>query len=169
MYFCHFVIISPWKGCDPSFVQTWVPKDPSCQNRNYPSGSGEKICCYFFILLLSPLEKGHCSSFEQTSIPFTQGCFTSVKFCWNWPNDTGKEDKNVKCLQTDGRTSGDQKSSPELSAELKLDIILFLFSYGKLNELLSIFIQFADIMKTSKNGKSYKIRLICTSEKIQEI
>ena len=25
MYFRYFVIISPWKRCDPSFEQTWIP------------------------------------------------------------------------------------------------------------------------------------------------
>ena len=37
-----------------------------------------KFCqCIFAILLLSPLRKGRGPSFEQTWIPFTQGCFVS--------------------------------------------------------------------------------------------
>ena len=52
------------------------PEDASCQI--WPSGSGEehfKICqCIFTISKLSPLGKGWGPSFEQTWLPFTQGC-----------------------------------------------------------------------------------------------
>ena len=45
------------------------------------------------------------------------------KFGWNWPSGSGEEDENVKSLQTDRqtdrrRTTGDQKSSLELSAQV---------------------------------------------------
>ena len=37
-----------------------------------------------------------------------------AKFGWNWPSGSGGEDENMKSLQTEGRTTGDQKSSGEL-------------------------------------------------------
>ena len=45
-----------------------------------------------------------------------------AKFGWNWPSGSGEEDENVKRLQTDGRTQTtcDQKSSTELSAQVRL-------------------------------------------------
>ena len=43
-----------------------------------------------------------------------------AKIGWNWPSRSGEEDENVKILQTDGRwTTGDHKSSRELSAQLR--------------------------------------------------
>ena len=48
------------------------------------------IQCVFPIPWKSSLKKGAPSPcFEQTGVPFTQGCFT--KFCWNWPSGP-KED-----------------------------------------------------------------------------
>ena len=50
-----------------------------------------------------------------------------AKFGWNWPSGSGEEDENVKSLQTDRQTDGqtdrrrttsDQKSSLELSAQV---------------------------------------------------
>ena len=47
-----------------------------------------------------------------------------AKFGWNCPSGSGEEDENVKSLQTDGqtedrrRTTGDQKSSLKLSAQV---------------------------------------------------
>ena len=32
------------------------------------------------------------SSFEQTWIPFIQGCFPSAEFGWNWPSGSGEEE-----------------------------------------------------------------------------
>ena len=37
-----------------------------------------------------------------------------AKFAGNWPSGSGEEDENVKNLQTDGRTTDDQKSSVNL-------------------------------------------------------
>ena len=49
-----------------------------------------------------------------------------AKFGRNWPSGSGEEDENVKSLQTDGqtdrRTTGDQKSSLELSAQVSLKV-----------------------------------------------
>ena len=80
MYFRYFVIISPWKRAWP-FI--WRNLN-SLYSRKclfdwfWPSGS-EKIFEFrryiFAISLLSPIGKGLGPSFEQTWIPFTQGCF----------------------------------------------------------------------------------------------
>ena len=54
-----------------------------------------------------------------------------AKFDWNWPSGSG-EDENVKSLQTDRqtdgrtdrrRTTGDQKSSLEVSAQVSLKLL----------------------------------------------
>ena len=42
--------------------------------------------CISTILILSLFGKGHCSSVEQTWIPFTQGWMQFAKFDWNWPS-----------------------------------------------------------------------------------
>ena len=48
------------------------------------------------------LGKGQDPSFDQSYIPFNQGCFNCVMFGWNWPSGSKEEDENVKSLQTDG-------------------------------------------------------------------
>ena len=94
MYFNHFVIISPLKRARP-FIWTNLnslpPRMPCAKfGWNWLSGSGGEdffissmYFCYFIII--SP-GKGEGPSFEQTWIPFTQGCFV-----WNWPS-SGEED-----------------------------------------------------------------------------
>ena len=95
MYFRHFVIISPWKRAGP-FI--WTNLNPLHPWRNLNT--------------LHP--RIHCA-----------------KFGWKWPSGSGEEDENVKSLQTDRqtdgqtdgridrrRTTGDQKSSLELSAQV---------------------------------------------------
>ena len=58
-----------------------LPKDALCQvGWNWPSGSGEvdvQISSMYFhyLIILSPLGKGHGPLLKQTLIPFTQGCF----------------------------------------------------------------------------------------------
>ena len=83
MYFHYFVIISPWKKEGPSFEQTWIPFTqgyfvPSLVKIG-PVVLEKKIfksCQFIFInSQLSPLGKGRGSLFEQTWIPYTQGCF----------------------------------------------------------------------------------------------
>ena len=45
--------------------------------------------CLFAISLSSPVVNGQDSSFEQTWVPLTQGCFS--KFDWNWPSGSWEE------------------------------------------------------------------------------
>ena len=63
-------------------------------------------------MLLSPLEKGCGPLFEQTKIlsnkDFGQNCYSGFR----------REDENVKSYQTDKWTTGNQKSSLKLSAQV---------------------------------------------------
>ena len=78
----HFVNISPWKGRGPSFQQTWIfITQGVAKFVGFLIGSSvleTKIFkfrqCTFPSLLSSPLGNGRGPSFEQTWIPFTQGC-----------------------------------------------------------------------------------------------
>ena len=82
MYFCYFAIISPWKRAGP-FIWTKLsplhPKMPCAKfGWNWLSGSGEEdfliLSMYFSYFIIISSWKGHCPSFEQNWIPFTQGC-----------------------------------------------------------------------------------------------
>ena len=72
MYFCYFVIISPWKRRGPSFQETWIPF-----TQNYPCQ------CIISFSLSSPLEKRWGPSLEQTWVLITKGCIVPslVKIC----------------------------------------------------------------------------------------
>ena len=83
MYFRYFKIISPWKRAG-SFI--WTNLNPLHPKKLVPSlvenGSvvlEKKIFkfhqCIFTISKLFPFGKGRGPSFEQTWIPFIQGCF----------------------------------------------------------------------------------------------
>ena len=83
MYFRHFVIISPWKRAGLFIWTNLNPLHPRmlCAKFgwNWPSGSGEEdfkmSSMYFRYFVIISLGKGRGPSFEQTWIPFTQGCF----------------------------------------------------------------------------------------------
>ena len=99
--FWFFSIISPLEKDGPSFVnkfESYSPKNVLCQvwwklAQWFWRRILKVIIVFFVILLLSSLEKGHDPSFEQTWIPFTQGCFEPC------PNGF-EEDENAKSLQT---------------------------------------------------------------------
>ena len=83
IYFHYFVIISPWKRTGPFIWTNFNPLHPRmfCAKFgwNWLCGSGEEDfliwSMYFFpFSWLSPLGKGRGPSFEQTWIPFIQGC-----------------------------------------------------------------------------------------------
>ena len=135
LYFHYFVIISPSKGGKASFVQTWIPFTqgyfvPSLVEIG-PVVLEKKIFkSYQFIFIiskLSPLWEGCGPSFQQTWIPFTQGYFVP-SLVEIGPVVLEKKIKMWKVYrQTDGwtdgrtdrrRTTGDQKSSLELTAEV---------------------------------------------------
>ena len=83
MYFCYFVINSPWKKAGPFIWNKLSPHAPRMHCTKFcwiwPSGSGEEIFLYFVNVYsifanYLPLEKGG-SSCEQTWIHSTKGCF----------------------------------------------------------------------------------------------
>jgi hypothetical protein len=72
----------------------------------------------FTLLLLSPLGEGQSHLFEQFRIPSPQEVWLKL-VQWFW-----RRSRKCKSLQTDGwtggrRTTGDQKSSLELSAQVR--------------------------------------------------
>jgi hypothetical protein len=76
-----------------------------------------KFQCIFTLLLLSPLEQGRSSLNNLKPLSLRMICAKSGQ---NWPSVSGEEVENVKVYRrTDGRqTTGDQKSSLELSAQV---------------------------------------------------
>ena len=135
MYFLYFVIISPWKGAGP-FLWTnlnLLHSRMHCAKFgwNWLSGPGEEafliLSMYFrFFVIISPWKKA--GPFIWTNLNPLYPKMLCAKFGWNWPSGSGEEDENVKSLQTDRqtdrrqtdrrRTTGDQKSSLELSAQV---------------------------------------------------
>ena len=101
---------------------------------NWLSGSGEEdfliLSMYFhFFVIISPWKR--TGPFIWTNLNPLHPRMLCAKFGWNWPSGSRVEDENVKSLQTDGRTdrqtdrrtdrrqtTGDQKSSLELSAQV---------------------------------------------------
>ena len=98
MYFCYFVIFSPWKMVGPLIWTDLSPYYPRIHWffiwTNFTQGCfvpslveiglvvlEKKILkmrqCIFAISLLSPLGKEQRPSFEQTWIPYIQGCIES--------------------------------------------------------------------------------------------
>ena len=83
MYFRYYVIISPWKRAGPFFWTIMNPLHPKilCTQFgwNWPSGSGAEdfliLSMHFRYFVIISLGKRWGPSFEQTWIPFTQGCF----------------------------------------------------------------------------------------------
>ena len=79
MYFWYCVIFSPWKRAG-SFIWTnlgALHRRMLCAvfGWNCSCGSWEEDIFNFVNVYLLFRNKGWCSSFEQTWIPFTQGCF----------------------------------------------------------------------------------------------
>ena len=130
MHFRCFIIISPWKRAG-TFI--WTNYNPlrakfgwnllSCSEEDFLISS-----MYFhFFIIFSPWKKGGGHSFEQTWIPFTQEYFVPSlveivpvvleknMYMWKVYRQTDG--------RTDGRTdrrrtTGDLKSSLELSAQV---------------------------------------------------
>ena len=124
-----FVIISPLKRTWP-FIWTNLNSPYSRMisikfDWNWPAGSGEdfkKISVYFYYFaIISPCRR--VLPFIWTNLNPLPPRMICGKFGWNWPSSSGEEVENVKSLQRDGqtdgrRTTGDQKSSLELSAQV---------------------------------------------------
>ena len=134
IFIYYFPIISPLGRAGP-FIWTKInPLHPgilcACLVEIGPVFLEKKIfksCQFIFIISqLSPLWEGRGPSFEQTWMPFTQGYFVP-SLVEVGPVVLEKKMKMGKVYrQTDGRTdgwtdrrtTGDQKSSPELSAQV---------------------------------------------------
>ena len=114
---CIFAIISPIKRAGPFSCTNSNPlfSRMRCTKFiwNWPSGSTEEDFLNFVyaISLLSFLEKRRGPIFEQT---WTQGCF--VPSGWIGPVVLVKKIKMWK-FKTDERTTGDQKTSLEVSSQ----------------------------------------------------
>ena len=123
----HLLFITEWS----LFVKHWVPFIKGCFVPSFVEiGSVvlKKIFVFkfrqfiFAISWLSPFGKGRDPSFEQTWIPFSQGCFVPRLF------EIGpvvlEKRMNMRKVyrrsdgRTDGRTTGDQKSSLKLLAQV---------------------------------------------------
>ena len=87
---------------------------------NWPSGWEEdfyKCRIFTFFFIISPWVS--LWPFIWTNLYPHHPRMLWAKFGWKWPSGSWEEEKNVKSSQTDGRTTGDQKSSLELSAQVK--------------------------------------------------
>jgi hypothetical protein len=124
-HFYIFIIISPFKKTWP-FIWTnlnFLYPRIICTKFDWiwPADSGEdfwNFSVHFYSFLLSPVEKDnplHLNKLESS--PLRMICAKSV---WNWSCGSGEEVENVKVYrQTDRRrTTGDQNSSLELSAQV---------------------------------------------------
>ena len=119
----HNLLFEKWmvlhlnKLKSPSLCQVWLKLAQYSEEEDYLN-----FINIFSLLCNSlPLEKGGPSIWTNLS-SHHQG-MPCVKFGWNWPSGSGEEDENVKSLGKDGRTdrrrtTGDQKSSLELSAQV---------------------------------------------------
>ena len=128
MYFCYFVIITPWKGQGPSFEQTWIPFTQRCFVPSLVEISPvvlekkilkKNINMFSLFCNYLLLEKG-----VALHLNLLYPRIHCAKFGWNWPSDSWEDDENVKSLQTDKQTDRQtksyQKSSLELSAQVSL-------------------------------------------------
>ena len=130
------IIISPWKRALPFIWTNLNPHHPRMLCAKFGWNYSPvvlknkifKVCqCIFSISLLSPLGKGRGPSFEQTWITITQECFVpslveigpvvlEMKMkMWKVYKQT---DRGMDRQTVGRRTTGDQKSSLELSAQV---------------------------------------------------
>ena len=91
MYFCYFLISSPWKKACSFFEQTLISIIPGCLVPSLVEIGPVVLLIssmYFrYFIIIPPLKKRQGPSIEQTWILFT---LLSAKFGWNWPSNSGK-------------------------------------------------------------------------------
>ena len=134
MYFSYFVIISPWKRAGPFIWTNLSPSHPRmlCAKfgGHWLSGSGEDVLILSMylhhILIISPLRRS--GSFIWSKLNSLHPRMIWPKFGWNWPSGSGKEDENVKSLQTDRHT--DRQTTDDRWSEK----FTWAFSSGELNK-----------------------------------
>ena len=127
IYFHNFIIISHWKKVGPFiWEKIWIFYSQGCIVPSLteidPVVLEKKIFKFrqyiFTLLLLSHRGKGLGSSFEQTWIPFTYGCFVR-SLVEIGPEVLAKKKKMWKVYDDDRqKTNCDQKSSLEPSAQV---------------------------------------------------
>ena len=119
--YCFFI----WRNLNPLHPRMLCAKI----GWNWLSGSGEEnfliSSMYFRYFVIIPPKK-RTGPFIWTNLNHLHPRMHCAKFRWNWPSGSREEDENVKSLQMDGqtdrrRTTGDQKSSLELSAKNRSD------------------------------------------------
>ena len=132
MYFRVFLLSSPLgKTYKPSFGQTWIPFTQGCFVPSLveigPMVLKKKIflisSMHFRYFVIIPLGKWRGPSFEQTWIPFTQGCFVP-SLVEIGPVVLDKKMKMWKVYDNDNnndrqQTNFDQKYSLEPSAQVR--------------------------------------------------
>ena len=112
------LFVKPWvsftKGC---FVTSLVEIGPVVLEKKMFKF---RQCIFAICVIISPLKRA--GPFIWTNLNPLHPRMLCAKFGWNWPSGSGEEDENVKSLPTDGQTdrqtTGDQKSSLELSAQV---------------------------------------------------
>ena len=95
MYIHCFVIISPWKRAG-SFI--WTDLKPLLEKKIF--FNFVDVCSLFH----NYLPWNRTGPFVWTNLNFLLPRMLCAKFGWDWLSGSGEEDKNVKSLQTDGRT-----------------------------------------------------------------
>ena len=106
MYFCYFVINSPWKKAGP-FIWTNLNRFHPWMHCatfgcNWLSGSGEEnfliLSIYFrYFVIISHWKRS--GPFIWTNLNPLYLRMLCAKFGWNWPSGSGEEDENVKSLR----------------------------------------------------------------------
>ena len=105
MYFCYFVIISPWKRTGPFIWTNLGPLYPRmlCDKFAWIGPVVlEKIffeirqCIFAISVVISPWKKA--GPFIWTNLNPLHPRMLCAKFGWNWLSGSREEDKNVKSL-----------------------------------------------------------------------
>ena len=122
MSFDHIItLIRRRKGEEMKLLRPTMLCDNLNWNRLLISDSGDEdfwiSSMYFgYFVIISTWKKA--SSFIWTNLNPLHPRIFLAKFSWKRQRDSAEEDENVKSLLTDRRTTGDQKSSLKLSAQV---------------------------------------------------
>ena len=136
MYFCKFIIISPWKRAGPFIWTNLNPLHPRmlCAKFgwNWRSGFEEEDFKISSIYSRYILPWKRVLIFFWINLNPLYSRMLCAKFGWNWLSRSGEEDENVKSLQTDGWMDG-QTTDDRWSEKLT-----WAFSLGELKTLMFI-------------------------------
>ena len=129
---------------------------------------------FHYVVIISPRKM--VWPFIWTNFNLLHPKMLCAKFGWIWPSGSGEEVENRKSLQTDGgtdgrtdgrtdrrRTTGYQKSSPELSAQVSWKLNLLICFEIKQNTCISCVSVYISLTKLQ--GKIYTYKLTnCTNK-----